>query len=303
MGSNDGRPTTPPELWQRTPHTAESTGYRRLGRRVAALVIRGFPRSFGLFELAALGSIEWMRRHLAIINELERTRREARADVLTVLDFGGADGSLGRAMRLYRLERHYRIVTADIEKPEAPAQESPNVGFILLDPDGKLPATDQAFDVVVSSDVFEHIPSTERQRWAAELGRVARLGQVHSVPADSADKRWASTETDREFGSWYEDTFGLPERWTSEHLATGAPSVEELRSIFPGVAVSGIVNCGVWQSSMRAKYGPKDPLSRLKFALYYAANLRRMEHQPPYKNALLVMRPAPPPRVEAHDAA
>ena len=244
-----------------------------------------------------------MRRHLAIINELERTRREARADVLTVLDFGGADGSLGRAMRMYRLERHYRIVTADIEEPDAPAQEPPNVGFILLDPNGKLPATDQAFDVVVSSDVFEHIPSTERQRWAAELGRVARLGQVHSVPADSADKRWASTETDREFGRWYEDTFGHPERWTSEHLATGAPSVEELRSIFPGVDVSGIVNCDVWQSSMRAKFGPKGPLSRLKFALYYAANLRRMEHQPPYKNALLVMRPGPAPREEAHDAA
>ena len=256
-----------------------------------------------MFELAALGSIEWMRRHLAIINELERMRREVRADVLTILDFGGADGSLGRAMRMYRLEPHYRIVTADIEEPETPAQEPPNVGFILLDPNGNLPATDRAFDVVVSSDVFEHIPSTERQRWAEELGRVARLGQVHSVPADSADQRWASTETDRAFGRWFEDTFGYPERWTSEHLATGVPSVEELRSIFPGVDVSGIVNCGVWQSSMRAKYGPKGPLSRLKFAFYYAANLRRLEHRPPYKNALLVMRPGLAPRVEVHDAA
>jgi hypothetical protein len=275
--------------WRHVDATSETTPYRRLGRRLAPLVIR-FPRRYGLFELAALGSTEWMRRHLAIINELEGMRRDAGRVSLRVIDFGGADGSLGRAIRIYGLERHYRIVTADIEQPETVAQFPPHTGFLLLDPDGDLPVRAGEFDVAVSSDVFEHIPNSARRHWAHELDRVASLGQVHSVPADSSDGRWASTKADQEFARWYEETFGEPERWTTEHLAIGAPLIEDLRSIFPAATVSGIVSCRVWQVTMRAKYGPKGPLDRLRFATNYAAGLRAIEQRPPYKNALLVIR-------------
>jgi hypothetical protein len=67
--------------------------------------------------------------------------------------------------------------------------------------------------------------------------------------------------------------------------------------------VSGIVNCSVWLTSMRAKYGPTDPLSRLRFASNYAARLRRIERHPPYKNALLVMRQVPSGAAEGPDLA
>ena len=276
--------------WRHIDPLSENTRYRKVGRRLAPLAARKFPRRFGVFEIAALGSLEWLRRHLAIINELERIRRDEGTESLNVLDFGGADGSLGRAIRLYNLERHYRIVTADIEEPgSGVAEAAPYVGYVVLDPAGDLPMAPDTFDVAVSSDVFEHIPAPARPHWAAELGRVARLGQVHSVPADSTDGRWASTETDREFAGWYETAFGVEERWTTEHLAIGAPSIEELRVVFPGASIGPIVSTRVWLLTMKAKYGRKGPLDRVRFAATYLRDYRGIELRPPFKNALIVL--------------
>ena len=269
----------------------EATAYRRLGRRLGPLVAGRFPRRFGLFEISAIGSAEWLRRHLAIINELESVRRESGRETLDVLDFGGADGSLARAMRLYGLERHYRVLVADIEAPVGGlAVQVPVTGFILLDPNGELPLAGMSVDVAVSSDVFEHIPAGMRSHWASQLGRVTRLAQVHSMPADGGGGKWTSTLTDQRFADWYRDQFEEEERWTAEHLANGAPTIEELRTIFPNASVSGIVNSAVWFAMMRAKYGRKGPLERLTLAVRYASRYRSLERRPPFKNALVVMR-------------
>lgn len=271
----------------------QDTFYRRLARTLSRVAVRRFPRRFGLFEMAALGSAEWLRRHLAIINELETLRVVNGSQTLSVIDFGGADGSLQRALRLYGIESHYRITVADIESPRTGASGTGPTGeFLLLQPDGRLPVEDRAYDVAVSSDVFEHIPALWRSHWAAELHRVARLGQVHSVPADDIEGRWRSTVTDREFAGWYRARFGEDERWTAEHLTTGAPSIEELQELFPGAVITGIVNCGVWLHSMEAKYGRKRPPDRLGFAIGYLIRHRANENTPPFKNALIALRSA-----------
>jgi hypothetical protein len=272
---------------------SNDTPYRRLGRAIGPLVARRYPRRVGLFELSALGSLEWMRRHLAIINELQAFRRSIDSGPLEVLDFGGADGSLARALRLYGIAHLYKITVADIEAPPAPPDDAPSEGtFLLLDPEGDLPLPDRSVDIVVSSDVFEHIPPELRAGWAAELHRVARHGQVHSVPADDPDGSWASTETDVAFQSWYRGLTGGDERWTSEHLANGVPTIAELQSLFPSATIKGIVNCNVWLHSMHAKYGRKDFAHRVAFVTDYLRRYRRLEDRPPHKNALLVVRQA-----------
>jgi hypothetical protein len=264
---------------------------RKLGRWAARIAIRRFPRRFGLLEVLAIGSGEWMRRHLAIINELERIRNEGGRDVLRLLDFGGADGSLARALEFYGLTHRYRLVLTDIDKAAISSAviRPPTEQAVLVDPDGRLPFADGAFDVVVSSDVFEHIPESARARWAAELERVSGIGQVHSMPADSADGRWVATLTDLEFDRWYLERFGSRERWTSEHLDTGLPTVERLREIFPSGRITGISNAFVWLESMRAQFGPKHAGARGSFALAYYTRLRRLEGRPPFKNCLVVV--------------
>jgi SAM-dependent methyltransferase len=268
----------------------QRTWARRLGRRVARTLVTGFPRRFGLLEVLALGSQEWMRRHLAIINALESVRVEQGRSELRILDFGGADGSLARAMDFYGLADRYRLVLVDIDHAAIGAAviRPPTEAAVAIDAGGDLPFAADSFDIVVSSDVFEHIPAAERDRWATELARVARLGQIHSMPADSADGTWRSTETDRVFQQWHLDRFGIPERWTAEHLATGLPTIEALRRTFPGARIEGISNARLWLAAMHAQFGPKHVAARAWFATKFYVRYRRLDGRPPFKNCLIV---------------
>lgn len=277
----------------RSPAPTETTA-RRLGRYAARVAVRGFPRRFGMLEVMALGSVEWMRRHLAIVNAMEARRESNGKAVMTVLDFGGANGSLARALRLYGLADAYRIVLVDIdaEAIEAADTSPPVEAASVIEPDGSLPFPDDSFDLVVSSDVFEHIPAASRSRWANELRRVARFGQIHSVPADSDDGRWISTRVDREYDQWFRDRFGMQDRWTAEHIETGVPSVESLRELFGDCRIDGISNAEGWLAAMQAQQGSKSPASRLRFALRYYRRLRQLEGRPPFKNCLIVVEPA-----------
>jgi len=238
-----------------------------------------------------------MRRHLAIINALEMIRTQSGRDTLRLLDFGGADGSLARALDFYGLTDRYRLVLADIDETAISSAviRPPTERAVLIDPDEPLPFEDDEFDVVVSSDVFEHIPGGARVRWVSELGRVCRIGQVHSMPADSADGLWTSTATDHAFDQWYVERFGSRERWTREHLETGLPTIEMLRDLFPSSRISGISNASVWLEAMHAQFGPKHIAARCLFAVDYFRRFRRLEGRPPFKNCLVVVDPTSRP--------
>lgn len=261
------------------------TPARRAARLAARLLVRGFPRRFGVFEALALASIESMRRHLAILNELERVR--AGRPRISVLDFGGAEGALGRAVELYGLADRYEITVADLDLSNTPIRP-PIAALVVVDVAEPLPLPDHSFDAVVSSDVFEHIPRDERARWAAELRRVSRGPQVHTVPCDSADGRWQSTPADERFAAWYQDRFGEPERWTAEHLDVGTPTVTEMAQLFRAPA-RPIVNVDVWLAAMTARYDSTGVLARLRFALTYATRDRTRAGRPPFKSALYVV--------------
>ncbi len=267
---------------------------RRLYVDALRLVPVRLPRQVGLFEALAypyIGSFEWMRRHLLIIEELERIRVAQQRQDLTVLDFGGADGSLARALRLYRVAGRYRLVLADIDRlaVDAAPIDQLIVRRLVIDRP-PLPLPDDSVDVAVSSDVFEHIPPPLRAAWAGELRRVARLGQVHTMPLDSADGRWASSEADREFAGWYRGRYGRDEPWTAEHLAIGPPTATELGGIFGASSLVGFGNVHVWQRFVRDEFTPAPPWRRLAFATSHLAELRTADATPPLKSGLVVVR-------------
>ncbi len=260
-------------------------------RRVADRVPISFPRALGVYEALRYpetGTLEWMRRHALLIGWLEQVRNEVGASHLVVLDFGGASGSLRSALRLYRRQSNYSFLVADVDTEALEAV--PEDERIRLYPEGTLPLGDASVDVVVSSDVFEHIPQGWRAHWAAELHRVTRLGQAHTFPADSRDGRWASTEADRALDAWFRETFGRPERWTAEHLASPEPVVEEMVALFPGASVVGFGNVEVWGEMLRDQLAPASAPRRLAFAVQYLLSRRAADHRPPWKGALLTVR-------------
>lgn len=260
---------------------------------IGAPILIRWPRGFGLFESVLylrVGSLEWLRRHRLIIGELERIRRAAGVEQLRVLDFGGLSGSLAYAIRLYGLTRRYEIHVVDIEREviEGIELRPPLAGKLAIEPAPPLPYADRSFDVVASSDVFEHIPRELRRPWADELARVARLGQVHTIPCDSSDRQWDSSAVDQAFASWYESAVGEPERWTMEHIANGVPTIDELVAAFGPTEILGLANTTIWMDSMRVQCGPAGWFRRVLFITRYIAR-RRADKRPPFKGCLIVV--------------
>ncbi len=233
--------------------------------------------------------MEWLRRHRLIIGELERLRREEGIATMGVLDFGGSSGALAKAIRLYGLSEHYKVHLVDIDRAALGqiAVRSPIAAKLEIQPRPPLPYEASSFDVVVSSDVFEHIPGDLRATWAHELTRVARLGQVHTMPCDSSDGRWNSSDVDRAFHTWYQAAFGNQERWTAEHIANRVPRIEDIIAAFHPTDVSGLANSTIWLESMRIQFAG-GLLSRLRFVLGYLRR-RHTDRQPPFKGCLLVV--------------
>jgi len=184
---------------------------------------------------------------------------------------------------------YYRLILADIDAAtvETTRIDELVTKAIVLDPLGSIPLEDASVDIAVSSDVFEHIPLESRARWAAELLRVARLGQAHTFPADSRDGLWASTEADRSLNDWHQSRFGEPERWTAEHLSSPEPLVEEMVALFPESRVRGFANTEVWGKMLRDQLDHVSLLGRARFGLRYAISLRVADRRPPWKGCLL----------------
>jgi SAM-dependent methyltransferase len=254
---------------------------RHVLRLILGLWRPKLPRGIGVYEVLlypAIGTLEWLRRHALVIAELERLRGDRSS--LTVLDFGGAGGALARALEIYGRAVRYQVVSADID----PAAE------MVLDPDGPIPAPDGSFDVVVSSDVFEHIAAGDRGRWLTELARIATLGQVHTFPADDLEGKWAGESADLAFNAWFRRRYGYAERWTAEHIENGLPTVEEMLALCPGATVTGFANAQVWVGMLIDQNSSPNPLRRLLFGLRYLVRDRQRDLLGPWKAALLVVR-------------
>jgi SAM-dependent methyltransferase len=254
-----------------------------------------------MFEVAlytAGGSLDFVRRHMAIINELERLRRELSLGIVDVLDFGGGHSPLADFIRLYGLTENYSLTVADIDSEAITAARvvAPLVAKSLLAQDGSLPFTDASFDIVVSSDVFEHIPHSRREDWAHELQRVARHAQVHNVPCDG--EQFASSQADRSYQTWHIEQFGTPEPWTAEHLANGCPTIDELRALFAGSNIYGLANVDQWLSIMKLEGTRPSHVSRFLRGRAYAAKGQFRDRDGPYKAAFVTWRRADGRRAE-----
>ncbi|MCB2227458.1 MAG: class I SAM-dependent methyltransferase [Desulfarculaceae bacterium] len=90
----------------------------------------------------------------------------------SLLEIGARDGYFTGLLR----ERFDRITALDLEEPEI---DLPGVTTVQGDAT-KLQFPDESFDVVLCTEVLEHIPGVERA--AAELERVARCELVLGVP-------------------------------------------------------------------------------------------------------------------------
>ena len=156
-----------------------------------------------------------------------------------------------------------------------------------------LPFEDQSFDHVISVDLLEHLPKTERVLAVEEVLRVARKGAIFVVPCSKE-----SEEAERRLASLYQrHGKGIPE-WLSEHLSNGLPTVEEIleeiktRGNDLKISVSSNQSLWMWSFCMRLFALGTIPFF-LTMVLFWVATpivflLSRLGH--PYRKVFIISK-------------
>jgi hypothetical protein len=90
----------------------------------------------------------------------------------------------------------------------------------------QLPMKDQQFDVVVASDVLEHIPPGLRPAVIGESLRVARKLVIFGFP--SGEPAW---ESDKALYNAYVNDKQLPPGWLAEHMEAPFPGTELFKAV------------------------------------------------------------------------
>jgi len=142
----------------------------------------------------------------AIISKLVAAIRDRKS--LDVLDVGGKNG------RLRDFFPEDNVFVLDV-LPPSPGEDNYVHGSVLTPP-----FQDGSFDVVVSSDVFEHIPPTDRDTAILEMLRLSKNFVVLGAPFYSEDVKNAEERANGFFAA----SAGRPHPWLEEHIRNGLPS-------------------------------------------------------------------------------
>jgi SAM-dependent methyltransferase len=108
-----------------------------------------------------------------------------------------------------------------------PPNISADVNFIEADATNLENIKDNEFDIVLSSDVFEHIPIDKRENFLKETNRVGKLLSLHCFPFKSE----AIVSAESSANEYYKSMFGRNHIWLQEHIDNGLPDVDKLKDM------------------------------------------------------------------------
>ncbi len=138
-------------------------------------------------------------------------------ECLKILDIGGRSGHLKDF-----LQEDDDLYVLDIQKSEF-NEKNYFVGDIISGP-----FKDRTFDVVVSSDLFEHISPENRETTLSEMLRISKNFVILGAPFYSEK----ATEAEIKINEFFRKLTGNNHQWLSEHIKNGLPSAKKLETFF-----------------------------------------------------------------------
>ncbi len=130
-----------------------------------------------------------------------------------ILDVGAGPSDLTRR----HLRSGYEIVAADVVVGD-------RTDLVCLQTGGALPYGDASFDAVIAMDVLEHVAPVLRDRFVAEMARVARHVVVLAFPRSAP----AVTTAEAVLASVFENGTGTTHAFLAEHARNGLPDIAKV---------------------------------------------------------------------------
>jgi len=151
-------------------------------------------------------------RYAIIRNTINANRKDG--VIFKVLDVGGRENIL------------QKFLPGDDVFYLDPFVESDDANFIKGD-GCAMPLGDESFDWVVSADVFEHIPPTEREKFLSENLRVAKNGAILAAPFFSEETEKAEKNANENYKIL---SGGAGNFFLEEHLGNKLPKEEDVEN-------------------------------------------------------------------------
>jgi hypothetical protein len=213
-------------------------------------------------------------RYFPILREIRR----GMGPTCTLLDVGSGARGIGEFWA-------QPFVGCDVsfeERPRVPMRP-------VLGSGTQLPFADQSFDVVVASDVMEHVPPEGRGALIREVLRVARRVAVFGYPCGEA-----AFAADKKLGEKYRSRGARFPIWLEEHMRYPFPDEELFREIPEGWQAKVIPNETIefhyWMMvrEMRRPFAWLFRLAVIAAPRLVESLLRRADREPSYRKIFVL---------------
>jgi O-antigen biosynthesis protein len=214
-----------------------------------------------------------------------------------ILDVGGFGGRLSEFVGEYS---KYVILDKKAHTPE----ENEQISYMQADAK-KIPFSDRNFDVVVASDMMEHVDAADREQVIKELLRVSKNCLIIGAPLKT-NITLAAEELIR--SQYYANT-GVEHPFLLEHEAVGLPGEDEMDRLFndAGVAFMKIREGNLMNWYMQQLYtgtysGGMEGFDKYGFYNFYNENIRKLGdlRSPTYRTIYCILKDGQIPSEEIH---
>lgn len=143
----------------------------------------------------------------------------------------------------------------------------------------KIPFPDNHFDIVLSTDMLEHLERAQRKVAIQECVRVSKKFVLIGFPCGASAAKWEA----RLFSAG-KKIFGKEHRWLKEHLQYGIPSEQEVIKLLYGLSyrMRGHINVWLW-ATITILSAVATPLGWLLYPFARIGNF------PPYYRRLIII--------------
>ncbi len=200
-----------------------------------------------------------------------------------VLDVGGAEGKLAWFVP------HYTEVTIADKRA---ASENQKTQYVQADAT-ELPFADNTFDLVISSDLIEHIEEEKRPLAYLEMLRVTKRYAIIAAPFHTVYAEKAEELVNRQFKKYS----GKDHPFLKDHIQNGLPNAEKLEAILGGqnhsftkLGEGNIYNWALQQLVVAHMQGENLDIKKSEFNKHFNENLERLGNfrHPTYRTVYVI---------------
>ncbi len=206
-----------------------------------------------------------------------------------VLDVGGFGGKLG-----WFLNEDYKLIVLD-QKPWDAEDASLEKGNYVQGDARKLPFPDNSFEVVLASDLMEHIAKEDRVKVLDELCRVSKNYVILGAPF----RKEFVENVENMVAQQFLENVGIKHPFLDEHRQKGLPEAHEVEAFlkekgfaYMTVGEGNIINWALQQFAIGAKQGEKGADEFTGFSEYFNKNLLELGNyqEPTYRTFFCISK-------------